>query len=730
MSEIEEYIEEIKNKISKIPNFPRTAVFALLKVLPVANERRRKKIVQKIDKLVESAFNRHVLNSTLPVLDFPTREEAGGTIKVGYVCAGDQVLHPFLLTTENLRENVFATARAGHGKTTLVFNFVDQLIIKGIKFFIPDWKNDYAVLARKYQNILVVRYFDWEYNPLTNVPEGMDIKDWHRVVFTIFCHSFGLLSATESYLLQCVEELREDKEAVTFRDLESYLKTQAEQSRKKSEYHDVAENRVFTLNHSLDKVINVKYGFEVKELFDGRTVMVMAPLEFPIASFLFQCLVMHEFYRRLKNNVRMNRKSALDAHFVQDFLEIIMDEAHLTQYGPQQTSWVSQEHSPHPLTTFFSQSREFLIGTFALTQFPHLVMESFKDNAATKLIGSITESTHQRDLAASIGLDRDDEKIFAKLQKGYWVMSVAGRTKPFLLKTPDLDRGALVAEAEMLARSKPLLDRLRMRRQEIESRIFLNEVQRQDPNKVHLPELPEDAWKVLDYVFHQEFSYQKQIADGIGLSPHKLDDMKKLLLSKNLIRIEAFPVYTHVRAHYVLTPKTLDIFKTLGKNPQRISYWRFLSTNPGYFHRYFQFLFLGMHRKLGWKGSVERDLPNGRRVDIFVQREEDGKRKVVEIETSTTDLGNKVRVIQDGYCDELVLLYKDMVGVQLARSKLEKIEGIDVETIWIGLIRDYVELLSGILKARESAGNRPNHEAAGSKTYGNGKPSGNEGENS
>jgi hypothetical protein len=352
-------------------------------------------------------------------------------------------------------------------------------------------------------------------------------------------------------------------------------------------------------------------------------------------------------------------------------------------------------------------------------------MSAFKTNAGTKIIGNVVESDIREQLADSLGLERDEQKILGKLDKGMWIVNVAGRTKkPFLMKTPMVEK-PIIAEAELFATSKPLLTKLRMKRQEIESKMFLNGVQKQDPDKIHLPELPEDAWKVLQFVFDREFSYQKQIAEGIGLSSHKLDDMKKLLLAKNLIRIETFKVFTHNRTHYVLTPKTLDIFKTLGKSPQRIAYWRFLSTNPGYFHRYFQFLFLGMHRKLGWKGSVERNLPNGRRVDIYVHRDEDGKRKVIEIETTTTDLINKVRVIQDGYCDELVLLYKDMSGVQLARSRLEKMDDVPGDRVWIGLINDYVELIAGIIKARENAGNEPKQGTSEHGTDGNGKSSGN-----
>jgi hypothetical protein len=417
----------------------------------------------------------------------------------------------------------------------------------------------------------------------------------------------------------------------------------------------------------------------------------------------------------------VNRKPAVQPDYSR-FVINIFEEGHNVFYENLEDNFTSRELGPHPLTQIASQQREFLMSSMVITQFLDKVMSTYKNNCGVRISGNITEIKNQREMASTLGLE--DEKAIGKLKKQFLIASVAGRDRPFLIKVPDVQK-PLVAEGDLLARSKPFLNELQMKRQEIESRMFLDQVRRQDPNKIHLPELPEDAWRVLDYVFFNEFAYQKQIADNTGLSAHRLDDMKRLLLEKGLIRIEVFRVYQHNRAHYVLTPKTLEIFKTLGKNPQRIAYWRFISSVPGYYHRYMQFLFLGMHRRLGWKGSVERDLPNGRRVDVYVHRDEDGKRKAIEIETSTTDLLNKIRVLQDGYCDELVLLYRDVTGAQLARARLEKVEGIDGSAVWVGTINDYIQLLSEIIKAWESSGNVHKDDPDVPKTAENGKTSGN-----
>ncbi|MEO9310262.1 MAG: hypothetical protein ABI337_08225 [Nitrososphaera sp.] len=725
MFDLDGYIYDVREKISKIPNFDKDSVESLLELLPHLDENEKRATIDDINSIVDSEYTSHILRSKNPVLSFPSEEEAKGDgIVAGQVCAGDQVLYPFEFTRVNLTENIFGVGRAGSGKTTFIIYFINQLEYHKIRYTVIDWKNDYAFLAKMHPDVSLLKYNQIAYNPWTNIPHGMDRRLWWFIVLDVIAHSTGLYVATPSHVLEALEEIYQAKNGrINSKDLYQYLKSQNE-SKRREEYNSTALNRLFLLNELLDDVINVDFGFDLEDLFKQKCVIQMAPLHEAVSSFLFNILALWEYYRRLHKNIRADWKSAPVSYFLENFHMFIMDEAHLTQYGGHEHKDITI-FSPPPLSIFFSQSREMGLATCAFTQFPNLVMSAFKTNAGTKIIGNVVESDIREQLADSLGLERDEQKILGKLDKGMWIVNVAGRTKkPFLMKTPMVEK-PIIAEAELFATSKPLLTKLRMKRQEIESKMFLNGVQKQDPDKIHLPELPEDAWKVLQFVFDREFSYQKQIAEGIGLSSHKLDDMKKLLLAKNLIRIETFKVFTHNRTHYVLTPKTLDIFKTLGKSPQRIAYWRFLSTNPGYFHRYFQFLFLGMHRKLGWKGSVERNLPNGRRVDIYVHRDEDGKRKVIEIETTTTDLINKVRVIQDGYCDELVLLYKDMSGVQLARSRLEKMDDVPGDRVWIGLINDYVELIAGIIKARENAGNEPKQGTSEHGTDGNGKSSGN-----
>lgn len=421
----------------------------------------------------------------------------------------------------------------------------------------------------------------------------------------------------------------------------------------------------------------------------------------------------------------MNQKSTPDSYFLDNFVSIIMDEGHNLAYVGQEESLVSVEHSPPPLTTFFSQSRELLMSTVMLTQFPDLLMNSFKNNAGCKLIGNITETENQRKMASSVGLDREDEKILGKLQKQIWVAMVSGRTKPFVLKTPSTEK-FVVGDADVFQRSKPLLTALQMKQTEIESRMFMTHVEKKS-DTAHLPDLSKEAWLLLDFIFQNEWKYQQQITEALGFSDRKFAKAKEMLLDKKLIKIEKFPVKVHDRIYFSLTANALDVMRTLGKNPQRMGYWKWISSVPGFEHHFWQNLLRVKHRILGWKGRLEYDLKDGRRVDLLEERN-DGFRKAIEIELSTKDVENKTRVLIDREVDELVLLYRDESLLHFAKSKLEKMEGIPKEKIWIGLIRDYVEILDEIIKQAETSGNNEKREEAASDSEENRKQDGNIGD--
>lgn len=692
----DEFIDDINNKIKRIPNFPSDTIKKLLKVFIITrNERRKQKLKEKIERRVNTAFEKFKLGSKNPILSFPNLKDSSenGFTIIGTVMAGDVELHPFFLTKPNLTENIEVVGRAGQGKTTFVYYFISQLVKNNISFLFFDVKDDYIGLSSLYDDVLVIDWRDIRFNFWTNIPPGMDRESWYFVCLDALAHSQKLLNATPNHIVELVSNLYEEKKGqFTTQDIVDVLKSSFENSTKRDEYASIAHNRLFVVSKILDSVVNVKWGWPIDELFHKRVVIRMFGLDHLLASLLIQMILLWEFYRRLYAGERLDRKFTYQKDFTQYFTMICMDEAHHILWGGQQNSLVAVEKSPPPMTNLVSMGREFGLSILASTQMSHLLLRAFKDNAGTKIIGNIPDSKQRNEIASSLGMDFDDEKILGKLQKGIWACRVLGRTDTFLLKTPFVKKGNMIAEKELLAKSKPIIDQLEMKRQEIESRLFLAHLEKSQDRK-NLPEIKNDAWQVLNHLLEHPWKFQNSIAKSLDLSSDKMQEAKKELLARGYVKVVKFTI-ERPEVHFILTNHALLMLRNLGRDPKNIGFWQCINSMPSYEHRYFQFLVYVGLKDLGYSAKSEFKLGD-RRVDVYAEGE---KRIACEIEKSTNDIENKVSVLVDGLVDELVLLYTDEVHLRKAQEKLASMKEITIDKVWIGLARDYIKILREMRK--------------------------------
>lgn len=687
----DEFIDEINSKIKRIPNFPSDTIKKLLKVFIITkNERRKQKLKEKIERRVNSSFERFKLSSRNPILPFPTRVESSenGFVEIGTVMAGDTGMHPFFLTKPNLTENIEVIGRAGQGKTTFVYHFVSQLVKNNISFLFFDIKDDYIGLSSMYDDVLVIDWRDIRFNFWTNVPPGMDREDWYFVCLDALAHSQKLLNATPNHIVEIISDLFEEKKGqFTTKDIVDALKSSFENSTKRDEYAAIAYNRLFVVSKMLGPVVNVKWGWPIEELFHRRVVIRMFGLDHLLASLLIQVILLWEFYRRMHANERLDRKFTYQKGFTSYFTMICMDEAHHILWGGQQNSLVAVEKSPPPMANLVSMGREFGMSILASTQMSHLLLRAFQDNAGTKIIGGIPDSKQIREIGSSLGMNFDDEKILGNLKKGIWACRVLGRTDTFLLKTPLVNKGNMIAEKELLARSKPIVDQLEMKRQEIESKFFLAYLGKSNERK-NLPEIKKDAWQVLNHLLEHPWKFQNSIAKSLNLSSDRMQEARKELVARGFVKVVKFTV-ERPEVHFILTNQALLMLRNLGRDPRSIGFWQCVNSMPSYEHRYFQFLVYVGLKDLGYSAKSEFKLGD-RRIDVYAEGQ---KRIACEIEKSTNDIENKVSVLVDGLVDEIVLLYTDEVHLRKAEDKLDSMKDVPKDKVWIGLARDYVKIL-------------------------------------
>ncbi len=697
MSEVDldEYFDEVKDKISVLPDVDRKSIESLLESMLYSNEEQNKVTKNWISDLVETKYTAHVLKSKNPVMKIVSEEDSKEEefVEIGNVVAGDHVLHPFYLTRPNITENILVVGRAGQGKTTFIFHFVSQLVQQDLSFIFFDVKDDYSNLCTMHENVSIIDWNQIRFNPWTNIPLGMPKELWWKIVLDLIAHSQSLYAATPNHLLELLKELDEEKNGnITTQDIIDHLESKYESSTRRDEYASTAKNRLKAINTTFDKVFNCPFGWDVSKLFRGRTIIRTFPLLFEDSSLLIQLILLFEFYRKLFSQERFRKFTYQN---LKDFFTmIILDEGHHVLSNSQQESSVTIEKSIPPMTTLVSMGRDFGLSILGATQMSHLLLGAFKDNAGTMLIGNIPDYEQRQHLGSSLGMDRDESKVLAKLRKGMWACRVLGRTDVFLLNTPLISKGTSIAESEILFRSKPFIDKLESERRELESRMFLAHV---DKKKAKTPEVGKDAWLVLNHLLEHPWDFQKRVATSLNLSPEKMKVAKSQLKSRGLVEFARFKIERE-ELHFILTRKALLLLKSLGKNPTRIAFWGLFNQMPSYEHRYLQFLiYIGL-KDLGYVAKSEFRISNDRRVDVYAEGE---KRIAVEIEKSTSDVKSKASVLSDGLVDELVLLYTDESHLEKIKSKIDLLD-VPQDKIWIGLAREYVKILRDMRRDRVS----------------------------
>ena len=76
------------------------------------------------------------LEETFPVSDpsFPIIKRKEGGFEVGNLIYKDQKLGRFSLSVEDLNRNILIVGSTGHGKTSLIYNLLEKISEKGVKY--------------------------------------------------------------------------------------------------------------------------------------------------------------------------------------------------------------------------------------------------------------------------------------------------------------------------------------------------------------------------------------------------------------------------------------------------------------------------------------------------------------------------------------------------------------------------------------------------------------------
>ncbi|MCA9442007.1 MAG: DUF87 domain-containing protein, partial [Candidatus Omnitrophica bacterium] len=142
-------------------------------------------LVERLEALAAG----EVIDPTL--FELPS-DEADGPILLGNALE-DEIGAPVGLDLLDLNTMVLVLGTHRSGKTTLLLSIIRQVFnqFPGVNVFLFDSKNDFGALYREYDDLLVVPWQEFTFNPL-QVPPGVNPVFWINRFIDIFCSSYTI----------------------------------------------------------------------------------------------------------------------------------------------------------------------------------------------------------------------------------------------------------------------------------------------------------------------------------------------------------------------------------------------------------------------------------------------------------------------------------------------------------------------------------------------------------
>jgi len=423
MSEELEWASEMKKLAKKTNSMTDKSLQNLLKLYFISEDtHERAEIRADIGSFVSLGLSK-LLFSERPVFAAPSQIE--GTITIGTILQGDEEVGELKLPASALLRHIGIYAQTGHGKSVLLYNLMAQFIDQKIPMLFFDQKNDGRALLRRYKQLVVIPWKKFCFNPL-RPPPGMGQADWHSNLSQICGYSFGWFVASSNYMLEHMGKLAEIKNP-TMHDLYSSIRNMEETSRRRSEYHDVVENRIRAIISIFGKNMAVGEGIPIEKLLGLPVVLELSGLRPAEANWLVEVVLSWIYFYKLYNAQRGEKLR----------LVVIVDESHRIFDRSKEFRETAQEMGAPFISLFPTQFRDLQTSLCLTSQTPSFMMESVHANCLVKIVGNLSSGVDIQAISTAMGLDDEKKECIHKLKRGQWIVRMSDfYTEPFLIETP------------------------------------------------------------------------------------------------------------------------------------------------------------------------------------------------------------------------------------------------------------------------------------------------------
>jgi hypothetical protein len=505
----------------------------------------------------------------------------------------------------------------------------------------------------------------------------MEVKSWWQLFAEVCGHVWGVYHAGVNYLLEYLDELYEkykkDGRFPTLRDIYEMMLDAEEKSRKRLEYFDVMYNRIRTLISALGPVINVETGFRLEDMLNHSLVLEIDQLRTDDQTFIVELMMTWIYAYRLVQGHRTEKLRHC----------IIVDEGHRIFDVNKDFRETTREMGRPPVEIFPTQFRDFGESLIITSQEPSLVTNSLHANTLTKISGNLGSGKDISAVSEAMGLTDEEASCIPKLQRGEWIVKLSDKyTRPFIITTSYHPMDKDVNDDEVTARARPHLDQF--------------EETTAGSSQTDSTVLSPDALNLLLNVNRYPLMHLTNRYRILGMLGKRGEEAKSELIRMKLVEEHEIPIGSFRPVKY-LTPTTLGLEFLRGK-VQKTDHWKAVG-HVGFDHMLYQKLIGFYLREKGHSFVFEKDLGNGRRVDIFAII--DDKRVGIEVaQNSNIDVWQLLKAQQN--LDELVIVCKDRNVLEMLEERIKGVAyPVVLSKIKLHLVTEYLSRLRSDVRARK-----------------------------
>ncbi len=619
----------------------------------------RPEIAEKTEKIILSQVGDKIISP--PPFESPDPSEVKGDIIIGWL-DGDTNTQVGL-TSKEINRNVSIYGAPGTGKTTLNYGMIRNSIRDHVVWVI-DKKRDYRHLKREIPDLRVIRWENYRRNPL-RPPPGVDPVHWLQCHFTYYCHAFNLLTGSESFLIDHLNQLynlfgvyRGSDKFPTLKDSEILLREMLTKYSHRGPLTDYIHrnlNRCSGINASIGSVVNCDKGY-LDELIRRRENVVF---EFDglgelFSSFLIEDMLFYIYYMRKAKNERGDILRNI----------IFMDDCTSIFSRAKERNYVSGIPN---IDILLEEIREFGVGIVASTQEPSKVSDSLKANSEVKIVFNLHNGEDIGDISRCMMLDSEGMKAITELERGEALIHIAGRTHPFVINIPwyPVEKNLTDEELKRMDREflKELNSKVVPRSDILEKKLSLGREQ---------GKISKEEEMYLMHILKNPFLTENERKTGLGLTNYMANKIVKNLVMKGFIIKRRFYTGRPGNAPVLqeLTQRARNYLKSVGMNIPKGS------GKGSIIHQRWQNII-----KEFWKGRrmevLVEPTGNGANADVLVI-DPQGKRTAVEIALSKDGQLRNIRRDLE-YFDEVILAAE--TGVLRERIRAEALKELSREEI-------------------------------------------------